>query len=97
MGTNQYPKTITNATDILSNHNLEDYKVPYKKKVWSNTNKYAAETQANKNPNDSEEMNFAQINKDEMCYCCGKKGHISPKCKEKNTRNQEDWAFRRAE
>jgi hypothetical protein len=32
-----------------------------------------------------------------MCYCCGKKGHISPECKENNTRKKEDWAFCQAE
>jgi hypothetical protein len=32
MGNNQYPKTITAATDILSNHKHDDYKIAYKKK-----------------------------------------------------------------
>ena len=32
-----------------------------------------------------------------MCYCCGKKGHMSPKCPEKDRIPKEDWAIRMAE
>ena len=31
-----------------------------------------------------------------MCYCCGKTGHISPKCPEKDKIPREDWAIRKA-
>ena len=31
------------------------------------------------------------------CYCCGKKGHMSPKCPEKDKLPQEDWAICKAE
>ena len=31
------------------------------------------------------------------CYCCGKKGHVSPKCPEKDKIPREDWAIRKAE
>ena len=96
MGNNQYPKTITAAIGILSNHRHDNYKVAYKKKGWSQPNKEDADNAA-KNSNETKESNFAQVNKDKTCYCCGKKGHISPECKEKNTRKKEDWAFRQAE
>ena len=32
-----------------------------------------------------------------MCYCCGKKGHMSPKCPEKDKIPKEDWAICKAE
>jgi hypothetical protein len=42
------------------------------------------------------ETSFAQVGKDKTCYCCGKKGHISPKCPQKTTIKKEDWAFCKA-
>jgi hypothetical protein len=88
MGNNQYPKTITAATDIMSKHKHDSWGNPNKKKSWSNTNKEEGENSP-KNPNESKETSFAQNNKDKTCYCCGKKGHTSPECKEKNTRQKE--------
>ena len=32
-----------------------------------------------------------------MCYCCGKKGHNSPQCPQKDTRKKDQWAIRKAE
>ena len=32
-----------------------------------------------------------------MCYCCGKKGHMSPKCPEKDKIPKDDWAICKAE
>ena len=32
-----------------------------------------------------------------MCYCCGKSGHKSPECPEKDTRAKSDWAIKKAE
>ena len=91
MGNNQYPKTIMAATDLLSNHKHDDYKSSYKKRSWSKPNKDKAD-KASKNPNKSKETSFAQSSKDKSCYCCRKKGHISPECKEKDTRKKGHFA-----
>ena len=40
---------------------------------------------------------FTQNKNMKMCYCCGKKGHMSPKCLEKDKIPKEDWAIRKAE
>ena len=86
MGNNhQYPKTIKAATDILSNHKHDNGNNPNKKTSWLKPNKDKADN-ASKNTNETKGTSFAQNNKDKTCYCCGKKGHISPECKEKNTR-----------
>jgi hypothetical protein len=46
---------------------------------------------------DASETSFAQSGKGQSCYCCGKKGHISPECPKKNSIKKEDWAIRKAE
>ena len=33
---------------------------------------------------------------DKNCYCCGKKGHLSPDCPEKDTRKKSDWHMHKA-
>jgi hypothetical protein len=94
MQNNQYPKTITAATDILSNHSFDNSGVLIKKK-WSQSKKNEDGTSTNKEDG-PKETSFAQVGKDKTCYCCGKKGHISPECPQKNTIKKEDWAFRKA-
>jgi hypothetical protein len=36
-------------------------------------------------------LSFAQM--ENRCYCCGKKGHISMKCPQKDTKPKQDWAI----
>ena len=43
------------------------------------------------------EASFTQTENTKMCYCCGKKGHVSPKCPEKDKIPREDWAIHKAE
>jgi hypothetical protein len=31
-----------------------------------------------------------------MLYCCGKKGHYSNKCPEKDKRSKDEWAVKKA-
>ena len=42
------------------------------------------------------EASFAQSENMKMCYCCGKTGHMSPKCPEKDEIPREDWAIHKA-
>jgi hypothetical protein len=72
MGTNQYPKDVMAAVDILTNHRFD-------KKEPKNNN------QRNRNQNDDDtastittQSSFNQeALKKATCYCCGKKGHYS--------------------
>ncbi len=48
---------------------------------------------ADENPNAT---SFAQQNQEMTCYCCGKKGHLSPDCDKKNTIPRENWHVNRA-
>jgi hypothetical protein len=69
MQNNQYPKTITAATDILSNHRSDNSGVLNKKK-WSQSKKNEDGTSTNKEDG-TKETCFAQVGKDKTCYCCG--------------------------
>jgi hypothetical protein len=88
---NQYPKTCTTATYILSNHRFDNRGNSNKKK-WSNKpKKDEDENTSNKTTIETTEMSFAQGGKEKICYCCGKKGHTSPECPDKNSIKKEDW------
>ena len=79
LNNDQYPKTITEANNVLSNHCFDDYK--------SNKTKQKDDKDKRKPKSEEEEENptlsFAQL--EGKCYCCGKPGHKSPQCHDKNT------------
>jgi hypothetical protein len=91
MGTNKYPKDEMAAVDILTNHRFD-------KKEPKNNN------QRNKNRNDNgtastitTQSSFHQeALKKATCFCCGKKGHYSNKCWEKDKCSKDKWAVKKA-
>jgi hypothetical protein len=91
----QYPKTYTNATDILSNHRF-DNRMNSNKKKWSQSKKNEDENTSTQKTDETKETSFAQGGKDKTCYCCGKKGHMIPECPQKNSIKKEDWAISEA-
>jgi hypothetical protein len=91
MGTNQYPKDVMAAVDILTNHRF-DKKEPknnnQRNKNWnSNNTALTITTQSSFNQ---------EAWKKATCYCCGKKGHYSNKCLEKDKRSKDEWAVKKA-
>jgi hypothetical protein len=91
MGTNQYPKDVMAAVDILTNNTFD-------KKEQENNN------QRNRNWNDNNTASTITIQssfnqealKKATCYCCGKKGYYSNKCPEKDKHSKDEWAVRKA-
>ena len=92
MGNNQYPATVTAATDILSNHRVDNRN----KQKANNRPKKSSEESSDDSKPSVQETSFAQT-KTVRCYCCGKDGHAVPDCSEKNTRPRDQWAIRKAE
>ena len=92
-GNNQYPKTISNSNNILSNHKFDQNK----------TNKTTNPKQSNQNntkvQNEDDETNplenlllgFTQMKG--RCYYCRKYGHKSPQCRKRHQTPCKKWAI----
>ena len=75
MNNNQYPVNIRQATDILSNHKHDNHKTRRERTRLKDDKDETMKTS---------ETSFGQNENMKTCYCCGKKGHMSPKCPEKD-------------
>jgi hypothetical protein len=88
LGNDQYPRTITTATDVLSNHRFDS---TYHENQKRNRDK----KQENRDQQEqSNETSFAQ--KKITCYCCGKDGHTVPNCPDKDNTPHNQLALKRA-
>jgi hypothetical protein len=89
--TNQYPKDVMAAVDILTNHKFD-------KKEPKNNN----QRNRNRNNDDTASMITTQSSfnqealKKATCFCCSKKGHYSNKCPEKDKCSKDEWAVKKA-
>ena len=91
LGNDQYPRTIVETNNVLSNHKFD---VISHKKPDKNDPKH------NKNKNDKEDeeqipLSFAQL--EGKCYCCGRPGHRSPECRSKEKIPREEWAINKSQ
>jgi hypothetical protein len=82
---NQYPKSITEANNVLSNHKFDQVK---SHKSQTNMNKNLQEN--SKKDKDSEKINLSFAQVEGKCYCCRKTGHLSPECCFKD-KPKEKW------
>jgi hypothetical protein len=86
---NQYPQNITEANNVLSNHRFDNFK-----KIITGKNQPQKETKKNNNNQERPEMSFLML--EGRCYCCGKSGHQSPTCQQKDTIPKNEWAINKA-
>ena len=97
MNNNKYPKNIMTVTDILSNHKHD----PRKDKGNGKKNKWNTKKEDDNETAPSTittmETSFVQNSKDQTCYYCGKQGHISPECPDKNSIEKKDWFIHKAQ
>ena len=106
LGDDKHPDNIADGANILSNHPHDNAKENGKAGRASansnNNNNTNSDGQSNNNnnskadPKEDEElpvMSFAQM--EGNCYCCGKSGHMSNKCKF-NSRPKDQWAINKA-
>jgi hypothetical protein len=90
LGNDQYPRSIVETNNVSSNHKFDpfqskkqDYKKPGQKQ------KEEAEEE------NTTLLSFAQL--EGKCYCCGKAGHKSPACRNKDKTPREEWAINKAQ
>jgi hypothetical protein len=83
----QYPKTITKAANVLSNHCWDNA-------GKTNNNKHKDNVNGEDKNEEITEMSFAML--EGTCYCCGKPGHNSLACRLKDKISKEDWAINKA-
>jgi hypothetical protein len=94
LGNDQYPKTITDLNNVLSNHRFDaiSNKAVGKKSPTDNKNK------DQKDKGKEEEvltLSFAQL--EGKCSYCGKAGHNSPSCQDMVNKPKDKWAINKAQ
>ena len=86
----QYPKTVLKGQKVLQMHKWDDtYKEHIKKQrqKGSSTSATPKDTEKEKETDKSnEEQEGTNMNQDKdiYCFCCGKKGHYSDNCPDKD-------------
>ena len=93
LGQDQYPKSVTDAHQVISNHTWDD---TYKKKRENQSKQSAKDSKPKENKEDDgiPKMSFAQMMKKNVCYCCGQT-HKLADCPQKNTTPKSQWYIQR--
>ena len=92
LGKDEYPKEISKVIDVMSNHRPDNCKD--KKKSSNHRNS----TQLNNDKDNKKKEETTSITSSDVsfytegtCFCCGKKGHISPNCPDKDKIPKNKW------
>ena len=95
LGNDQYPKTIADACEVLSNHKFDNFNKTNKKKEHKGSGNQNQNQNNSKGDDDSVVLSFAQL--EGKCYCCGKAGHKSPDCNKKEKIPKNEWAINKSQ
>ena len=96
LGNDQYPKTIVDTNNVLSNHKFDNFKVRHEQKPTRKPyNNQKNNDAKDKSEEDSPKLSFAQM--EGRCYCCGKPGHRSPDCRSKDKTPRDEWAINKSQ
>eukprot|EP00957_Ditylum_brightwellii_P160715 12235744-Ditylum_brightwellii.AAC.1 len=90
-GKDQYPKTITEINNVLSNHRFNNNRCQQDKNRHSD--RY--ESTSTEDTDEPPTLSFTQMKG--RCYFCGKLGHKSLQCNKKNTITREYWAIKKSQ
>jgi len=100
LGTDQFPKTISKAADVMGAHEIQkDQGKPKNDKNEKNNEKEKQKNENNQpnrsprtrnNNGNGNETSFQQ-NRETFCHVCGEKNHMAPKCRLKNKVAYDDW------
>jgi hypothetical protein len=93
LGNDQYPRTIVETNNVLSNHKFDITKV--KKPDQKHHNK-SIPRKEDKDDEEVTPLSFAQM-EGKKCYCCGKPGHKSRECRSKEKIIREEWAINKSQ
>ena len=84
LNNDQYPKNMIEGNNVLSTHRFDNVKEV--KKDSRKNEKYERNNSHNKKEEDENDepvvLSFAQL--EGKCYCCGKAGHKSHRCYQKD-------------
>jgi hypothetical protein len=83
---NQYPKTIPEATNVLSNHKLDNVGARKDKSAEPKSTKVN-----NDKRSDEQQIELSFANVEGKCYCCGRTGHLSTSCRKANSTPKDEW------
>jgi hypothetical protein len=92
LGHDQYPKTLSEANSVLSNHKFDEKS---KNRQHERTQRARPKGDDENSNDEAPVLSFAQM--EGKCYCCGKKGHKSPECYHKEKIPREEWAINKAQ
>jgi hypothetical protein len=96
LGNDQYPKTLSAAIDVLSNHKLDPayYENQKKKQKRENQHRQSQHRSRESTNNQPQATSFAQ--RTVVCYYYGKKGHTSMHCELAGKTPKKDWHVNKA-
>jgi hypothetical protein len=86
---------LTEANNVLSNHRFDAAK-PKTKPQGSSISKYKGK-QGEKDKEDDVLPTLSLAQMEGKCYCCGKPGHRSPDCRQKDKIPKEEWVINKSQ